>query len=239
MSLWSRLTNAIRPDSLERDLQEELQFHLEARTRDLMAEGLSKEDAAALAAKRFGNRLRLREDSRDIKLMPWLDSVARDVTFGLRRLRKDMTGTIAAVVSLGFALGACVAAFSLVDALVLRPLPVRQPDRLIYLAFPTYTAERPEGDTFNYPVFERLRDAARGRANLFAVSTQVMRPAVIDAAAGAKELVRTQYIGWRRIQHSWRFAGDWTPRVAGRRSPATVKPGRRFEPRILDAAFRR
>ncbi len=70
MSLWSRLTNAIRPGSLERDLQEELQFHLEARTRDLMAEGLSKEDAAALAAKRFGNRLRLREDSRDIKLMP-------------------------------------------------------------------------------------------------------------------------------------------------------------------------
>ena len=195
MSLWSRLTNAIRPDNLERDLQEELQFHVEARTRDLMAEGLSKEDAAALAAKRFGNRLRLREDSRDIKLMPWLDAVARDVTFGLRRLRKDMTGTIAAVVSLGFALGACVAAFSLVDALVLRPLPVRQPDRLIYLAFPTYTAERPEGDTFNYPIFERLRDAARGRANLFAVSTQVMRPVVIDAAAGAKELVRTQYVG--------------------------------------------
>jgi len=195
MSLWSRLKNAIRPDRLDSELQEELQFHVEARTRALMDEGLSRDEAAALAAKRFGNRLRLREDSRDIKLMPWLDAVARDITFGLRRLRKDTTGTIAAVVSLGFALGACVAAFSLVDALVLRPLPVREPDRLIYLAFPTYTAERPEGDTFNYPIFERLRDAARGRANLFAVSTQVMRPAVIDAAAGAKELVRTQYVG--------------------------------------------
>ena len=239
MSLWSRLKNAIRPGRLDSELQEELQFHVEARTRALMDEGLSKEDAAALAAKRFGNRLRLREDSRDIEVLPWLDAVARDITFGLRRLRKDMTGTIAAVVSLGFALGACVAAFSLVDALVLRPLPVRQPDRLIYLAFPTYTAERPEGDTFNYPLFERLRDAGRGRANLFAVSTQVMRPVVIDAAAGAKELVRTQVRRWRRTHPSWRFAGDWTPRVAGRRSPATVEPGRRSEPCILDAPFRR
>ena len=118
MSLWSRLKNAIRPGNLDSELQEELQFHVEARTRALMDEGVSKDEAAALAAKRFGNRLRLREDSRDVKLLPWLDAVARDITFGLRRLRKDATGTIAAVVSLGFALGACVAAFSLVDALV-------------------------------------------------------------------------------------------------------------------------
>jgi predicted permease len=195
MSLWSRLKNLSRSGDIDRDIDDELQFHVEQRVRELVDDGMARDDAAALVARRFGNRLRLREESRDIKLLPWIDALARDVIFGLRRLRKDATGTTAAVVSLGLALGACVAAFSLVDALIFRPLPVAQPDRLIYLAFPTYTAERPESDTFNYPLFERLRDAARGRADLFAMSTQVMRPVIIDASAGRKELVRTQYVG--------------------------------------------
>ena len=123
-----------------------------------------------------------------------LDSIVRDVRLGVRMLRKHPVVTGAAVVSLSLALGACVAAFSLVDALILRPLPVRQPEQLIYLAFPTYTPERPEADTFNDPVFVSLRDGARGRVDLFAMSTQVMRPAKFAGAAGEKEQVRTQYV---------------------------------------------
>jgi uncharacterized protein YoaH (UPF0181 family) len=221
------------------DLQEELQFHVEARTRDLMAEGLSKEEAAALAAKRFGNRLRLREDSRDIKLMPWLDAVARDITLRPaassqghdgHHCRRRVPRLCPGCVRRGLFAGR-------------RPRTsapaVRQPDRLIYLAFPTYTAERPEGDTFNYPLFERLRDAARGRANLFAVSTQVMRPVVIDAAAGAKELVRTQYLGG----DAFNLLGV-SPALGRLVSPEDdlqplSKPDRRPEPCILDAPFRR
>lgn len=110
--------------------------------------------------------------------MSWLDSI--------------VTG--AAVVSLSLALGACLAAFSLVDALILRPLPVNHHEQLIYLAFPTYTAERPEADTFNDPLFVRLRDASRGYVDLFAMSTQVNRPARFDGPAMEKEQVRTQFI---------------------------------------------
>ena len=80
-------------------------------------------------------------------------------------LRKNAVVTGAAVVSLSLALGACVAAFSLVDALILRPLPVREPEQLVYLAFPTYTPERPEADTFNDPLFVRLREASRGQVD--------------------------------------------------------------------------
>jgi len=116
-----------------------------------------------------------------------------DVRIGVRMLAKNPVVTGAALFSLGLALGAAVATFALVEALILRPLPVRQPQQLIYLAFPTYTPERPEADTFNDPLFRDLRDAARGRADLFAMSTQVMRPAVFEAG-GERESVRTQYV---------------------------------------------
>jgi predicted permease len=122
------------------------------------------------------------------------DSIVRDIRLGLRMLRKNAVVTAAALVSLSLALGACVAAFSLADALILRPLPVRHPGQLIYLAFPTYTPERPESDTFNDPVFVRLRDASRGHVDLFAMSTQVMRPVTFADSAGEKERVQTQYV---------------------------------------------
>ena len=122
-----------------------------------------------------------------------LESAGRDLRLGLRLFRRNAIVTGAAVLSLALALGACLASFSLVDALILRPLPVHRPDRLVYLAFPTHEAERPESDTFNDPLFVRLRDEARGQVDLFAMSTQVMRPVIFPDAQGEKELVRTQY----------------------------------------------
>ena len=155
---------------------------------------MTREAAAREVARRFGSPLRLREESLDVKLLPWLDSMIRDARLGVRMLRKDAVVTGAAVVSLSLALGACVAAFSLVDALILRPLPVRHPEQLVYLAFPTYTPERPEADTFNDPVFVRLREASRDHVALFAMSTQVMRQAVFADAAGEKERIRAQHV---------------------------------------------
>jgi putative ABC transport system permease protein len=194
MSLWSRLVNVFRAGSVESELDEELQFHVDERIRGLTAAGMTPEAAAREAARRFGSPLRLREESRDVKLLPWLDSMLRDVRLGVRMLRKDAVVTGASVTSLSLALGACVAAFSLVDALILRPLPVRHPEQLVYLAFPTYTPERPEGDTFNDPLFVRLREAARGHVDLFAMSTQVIRPTTFADSGGEKERLRTQYV---------------------------------------------
>jgi predicted permease len=123
----------------------------------------------------------------------WVESVARDIRLGLRALRRNPLVTAAAVASVGLAFGACVAAFSLVDALILRPLPVHEPDRLVYLAYPTYRPERPESETFSDPLFVRLRDAARPMADLFAMSTQVRWPATLTGTADRQD-VRTQYV---------------------------------------------
>lgn len=194
MSWWSRLANVFRSGGVERDLDVELQFHIDERIRELTAAGMTREAAAGQVARRFGSRLRLREESRDVKLLPWLDSLGRDLRLGARMLRKNAVVTGAAVVSLSLALGACVAAFSLVDALILRPLPVHHPEQLVYLAFPTYTPERPEADTFNDPLFVRLREASRAQVHLLAMSTQVMRSAWFAGAEGDKEPVRTQFV---------------------------------------------
>jgi len=194
MSLWSRLANVFRTGRMERELDEELQFHIDERIRELTATGMTREAAAEQVGRRFGSRLRLREQSRDVKLLPWLDSLVRDVRLGVRMLRRHAMVTCAAVVSLALALGASVAAFALVDALILRPLPVRQPEQLVYLAFPTYTPERPEADTFNDPLFVRLRDASREQVDLFAMSTQVMQPARFAHAGAEKEQLRTQFV---------------------------------------------
>ena len=127
MSLWSRVANVFRSERIDHDLDEELQFHLERRIEQLTAAGMTPEEAAAEARRRFGSPLRAREESRDVKLLPWLDSMMRDVRMGARMLRRNAGVTATAVVSLSLALGACATAFSLLDALVFRPLPVRTP----------------------------------------------------------------------------------------------------------------
>jgi predicted permease len=193
MSLWSRVANVFRSDRIDHDLEEELQFHLARRIEQLIATGLTPEEAATEAQRRFGSPLRTKEQSRDVKLLPWLESLLRDVRMGARMLRRNAGVTATAVFSLSLALGACATAFSLLDALIFRPLPVRSPQQLIYLAFPTHNPDRPEADTFNDPLFVALRDAGTAHVSLFAMSTQVIRP-VIFAGAEDKERIRTQYL---------------------------------------------
>src|SRR5688500_9982237 len=192
MSLWSRVANVFRSGRVQRELDEELQFHVDECTRQLMTDGMTRESAARESVRQLGSPLRLREQSLDVKVLRSIESLGRDVRLGVRMLRKNAGVTSAAVVSLSLALGACVAAFALVDALILRPLPVQRPEQLVYLAFPTGSPERPEADTFNDPLFLRLRDAAREHVDLFAMSTQVIRPVIFDGGAREKEPVRTQ-----------------------------------------------
>ena len=110
-------------------------------------------------------------------------------------LRKDATSTFAVVVSLGLAMGACTAAFMLVDALVLRELPVREPNRLIYLAMPpTSPSQTREGSSFSYPLFERFQAASAGRVELMLAGYQAMRRVVFRDAPGREERVHPQHV---------------------------------------------
>ena len=192
MSWLSRLTNAFRPDRLDGELEEELRFHLEARAEEAVRGGISPQEAARQARLRLGNELHTREASRDARLLPWLESLVKDVRFGFRMLRKDTAVTAAALTSLALAIGASLAAFALVDALLLRPLPVYQPERLIQLT--TLDERDPhENQTFNYPLFERCRQATHGQLDLFGMTNQFPEPVVFASSGGREEKVRLQY----------------------------------------------
>ena len=197
MSLLTRLANAFRPSRTAADLDEELEFHLSQRSADLAAQGLPREEAERAARLQLGPQLRLRETSHEIKSAAWLESLGRDFRFGLRMLWKFRAQSFAAVASLALAIGASTAAFSLIDALMLRPLPVKNSGQLFDLArvFPPFMSpnNKPrEFDMFSYPQFQLLRDTVRDSANLFMTGySAAVAPATVD---GSPENIRTGYM---------------------------------------------
>jgi predicted permease len=200
MSWISRIRSAVRPSQSAADLDEELRFHLEQRIADLEKDGLSRDEAERAARRQFGKVLATREASRDVKSAVWLESLLRDFRFGWRMLAKYRVASFAAVVSLALAIGACTAAFSLIDALMLRPLPVRDPQQLFDLArvFPAFMSpnnQPREFDVFSYPQYQLLREAVRGSADLFMVDwTGGLSGAVFDDSGRASENVRAEMI---------------------------------------------
>ncbi|HUA85922.1 MAG TPA: ADOP family duplicated permease [Bryobacteraceae bacterium] len=200
MSWITRIANALRPAQADAALDEELQFHLEERIAELVRSGLSRQDAERAARLRFGNRLARREESHEIKSAVWLESLLRDFRFGLRMLSKYRTTSLAAIASLALAVGACTAAFSLIDALLFRPLPVRDPRQLFDLArvFPPFMSpnnQPREFDMFSAPQFQLLRDTVRSSADLFLCDCGAgpKIPAAFDGSAGDED-VRAAYI---------------------------------------------
>lgn len=122
-----------------------------------------------------------------------LDSLGRDLRLGVRLLRKDPIVSAAAVVSLGLAIGACTAAFSLLDALILRELPVRDPHRLVYLNRAGKDDMRLRA-LFSYPVFGRVRQALPPHMEVFSMSHQSLRQALLPDGGGAEEKLLTQFV---------------------------------------------
>ena len=164
MSLWTRIANVFRGNRLNREIDEELEAHI--------AEAVENGRDPAEARRAFGSVLRHRERSRDARLVTWLESLRSDAVFGWRQLNRNKVTSLSAILSLALAIGACTAAFRLIDALLLRPLPVAHPEGLYDL---TRRGIGPEGkpqdfDGWAYPDFQLMRAAVKEQAELFAVS---------------------------------------------------------------------
>src|SRR5258708_333514 len=144
MSLWSRITNVIRGDRLSREIDEELESHIE--------EAIQQGRDPGEARRAFGSPLRRREESRDVRLVVWLDSLRADAVFGWRQLMKSKVTSAAAILSLALAIGACTAAFRLIDAMLLPPLPVADGERLYLRPFAwAFTPRRQSPENHHLP----------------------------------------------------------------------------------------
>jgi predicted permease len=157
------------------DFSAEIQEHLQLEIDRLREQGVSKEEAETAARVAFGNLTRAEELFYERGRWLWWDHLRQDVRFGLRLLVKKPGFTIVAVLTLALGIGANTAIFSLVNAVLLRMLPVRDPQQLVVLGDPTIPNARlggtPRPDVFSYPLYREFRDHNSVFTGLYAAAS--------------------------------------------------------------------
>ncbi|HLK63365.1 MAG TPA: hypothetical protein VKU19_07990 [Bryobacteraceae bacterium] len=163
MSWWTRI-DVFHGERLSREIHEELASHL--------AEAISHGRDPAQARKALGPPCSAGEEIRDIRLPSGLDSLRADIILGWRQLLKRKLTSGAAILSLALPIGSCTSAFRLIDALLLRPLPVSEPNRLYAVSIDGFSATgKPDSwESCSYPMFRTWRIALKNDAELIAIS---------------------------------------------------------------------
>jgi predicted permease len=200
MGMWSRFRKTFRGDRHSAEIQEELQFHLDMDA----ADGHDHRQTRL----RLGNVTRIEEETRAMGVIEWLDSVLQDARFGLRQLPKTPALVLAVVLSLTIGIGANTAIFSLVDAAILRPLPVKDPGSLLVVewtndgfpkgvtningAFKRLSGNRCQGSSVGAYLYRRLAREQQAFEALIGIADPDSAAITIDASPA--EQVSLQYV---------------------------------------------
>jgi len=180
MGMWARLVNAVRGDRLIDDIDAELSSHV--------AEAIEHGRDPEEARRAFGSLLRHREASRDARQLRWLADFLMDVRHAVRGFARQPVFVIVAVLSLAIGIGANGAIFSVIDELLLRPLPVSHPGQLVMVS------DTASG-SFSYPDYVAMREGTRSLTALIAASStrMVRADASGDAGEAAAKIVSGNY----------------------------------------------
>jgi hypothetical protein len=141
---------------LERELDRELAFHVDRLADDLAAQGLGPAEARRQALIRFGGVESIKEAARDVRGTRWVEDFARDVRYAFRSMGRARGFTIAVVASLALGIGANTGVFAVIEALMLRALPVSRPAEVFFLARTGYDEPNLR---FSHPAIDDLRRA--------------------------------------------------------------------------------
>jgi predicted permease len=170
--IYTRLYGLLRKNRIEQEMDDEMRFHLLMRTRDNIERGMRADEAEREARRRFGNLGRIKDLSRDIKGGGFMETLLQDLRYGARMLLKQPGFTTIAVLTLALGIGANTVVFSIINAVLFRPRPVAEPERLVELY---------SGDAWNpyensaYQDFLSFRDQGEVFSGLAAYSLRLFK----------------------------------------------------------------
>lgn len=225
MGMWSRLRKTFLGGRHRDDVDEELRFHVEM----LMREAGDKDRDRARRS--LGNVTLIAEDTRAMGIFGWLESVLRDARYGLRQLRRSPTLTLAVILSLAIGIGANTAIFSLVDAALLKPLPVRNANDLVIFewvgrGFPpgvnnvngevrTVGDNQSQGSSVGANIYRRLASSLRDHNDPRGLTSLIGLGAYPDAVAISSDAFPAEQVGLQYVSGNF-FTGLQLPLAIGR-----------------------
>jgi predicted permease len=168
------LLNLFRRRSIDRDVADEIQSHIEEKTAELIESGISEREARSRAHREFGNAGLITESSRAVWGWTWLERLGQDLRYALRMMVRTPGFTAVALLSLALGIGANTAIFGLLDVILLRTLPVDRPEELQLVSVKWKASAKPN-PYFSYPAYQTLRDNNHTLSGLAATGTFTWR----------------------------------------------------------------
>jgi len=187
MKFLRRIRSLFRKDKLDAEMAEEMRHHVEMQTGLNLKAGMTAEDARYAAIRQFGNVASIQEQARENRSWVWLEQFGQDLCYAVRQLRRNPGFTVTVVLVLALGIGANTAIFSLVDSLLFRPLPVKNPAGLLAVNF-----INPEGQTMGINISAPFRSEYQDRSRLFAALTGYAR---ITVSLRSGEISQEQFAG--------------------------------------------
>lgn len=196
--IWRRLQMLLHRGRFNQEMEEEMRLHLELRRQQQMAAGAAPDEARRAALRRFGNATRIREQSRTAWGWDWLESLLQDAGYGLRGLLRSPGLTTVALLSLALGIGANTAIFSLLDAVLLRSLPVADAQQLVLFGHGRWVGSMSglpnrSWDLFSYPFYRAFSRETNVFSGVTAINSIEMG-AHASFAGGALQLARADLV---------------------------------------------
>jgi putative ABC transport system permease protein len=229
MSRLSRFTNLWRNRALDAEFDDELRFHYEMRVEKNLKRGMSRADAELEARRHLGSPLRAKEGMREARIMMWIETLLRDLSYGARMLRRQPSSTLLALVTLSLGIGANAVIYSLLHAALIQPLPYPDADRLVAIV----DNFRTEGRSGTPPTVPELLDVRAASRTLESMSFYDARDAQINGGTEPARAVSA------RIEAGFFATLGAQPALGRLFSPGDHQDGRDRVVILSDAFWRR